>query len=112
MSTKTVQFNISERVAAVGILNQFKGALDKLAVVLEDIKQFRIDEGEWEKAERKIEQTGNDTQWTWNDEKGGLKDIAMQSETLEYLKEEIKKRSDAGEFTLQDRPVITLNEKL
>ena len=112
MSSTTLQLNISERVAAVSILNDFKGALDKLAVVLEDIKQFRIEESEWVKSDRKVEQVGTDTQWTWNDEKGGFKEITVQSETATYLKDTINRRSEAGEFTVADRAVITLNQKL
>src|SRR3990167_7063169 len=102
MSTlKTFSLDISERLAALAILNSFKGALDKLAVVLEDIKQFGVTEEEWVKAERKIDPTPTKedpqaTQWTWSNEKGGVKEINLQEATGDYLKQVIKDRNDKG----------------
>ena len=118
MSTpKILSLDISERLAALAILNTFKGALDKLAVVLEDIKQFGVTDEDWTKAERKIEPTPtkedpNAVQWTWSNEKGGNKDVSLQEGTVEYLKQVIKERNDKGELTLSDKSLITLNQKL
>src|SRR3990167_2801234 len=115
MSTpKTIQLNISERLSALALLNAFKGALDKLAVILEDIKQIGITDEEWTKAERVITPSPTkedplNTTWSWDNEKGGLKDIVFQSATLDYLKETIKAKNDKGEFTLQDKAFVTMN---
>lgn len=111
---KTASLNISERVNALGILNAFKGNLDKLAVILEDIKQFTIDPEEWEKAgmEKTTDAEGNVTHMTWDNEKGGDKEITMQDTTVEYLRAEIKRKDEAGEFGLSDKSFITLKEKL
>lgn len=103
-----MKLNISERLYALRILNEFKGSLEKLAVILEDIKQFPILAEDWDKAERKISE---DT-WTWNDEKGGEKDIEVKKETAAYLRESIDKKSETGELTMQDKAAISLREKL
>lgn len=110
---KPVQLDISERVNALALLNAFKGNLDKLAVILEDIKQFTVSEEEWEKAELKKTDLGEgQTQLNWDNEKGGLKEINLQEATLEYLRSEIKRKDEAGEFSLSDKSFITLKEKL
>lgn len=114
---KTLQLNISERLSSLAILNGFKGNLDKLALILEDIKGFSITEEEWEKAERKVtpmrNEAGQDTtQWNWDDVKGGEKDIEIYLETADYLRTSIKEKSDKGELTLQDKPLISLQTKL
>ena len=108
MTTKAINLNISERLFTLTVLNAFKGDLDKLAVVLEDIKQLPIEDAEWEKAERIIEAS----QWRWNDEKCGLKIVALHCETMKYLLDTIDKKNKDGEFTLQDRAVISLQDKL
>lgn len=111
--TTTVALNISERLYALRMLNAFKGDFDKLAVILEDIKQFSIEAGEWEKAERNIERKEDGgEQWTWKDEKGGDKEIALQSVTKQYLFDQIEEKSKKGELTLDDRAVLTLRKKL
>jgi hypothetical protein len=84
--------------------------------VMEDIKGFRISDEEWEKAEKQVTTTMEGdkpiTSWVWDDAKGGLKDIEVTKTTKEYLTGKIKESNDKGEFTLNDRAAITLNEKL
>lgn len=109
---KKVKLNVSERLYAVRILNQFKGSLDKLSVILEDIKQFPMTDKEWETAERVISGEGETTTWKWNDEKGGLKEIEIQSETARYIVDDIEKKDKAGELTLEDRTAIDLLKKI
>mgnify|MGYP001611640220 CR=1 FL=1 len=110
---KKVSLTISERIRALAILNSFKGDLDKLSLILEDIKEFPITEEDWAKAEKKVTDTGDgNSQWTWDDEKGGEKEITVHPEVIDYIVAEIKKKNDAGEFTLQDKAFITLKTKL
>jgi hypothetical protein len=111
------KLNLSERLYALNILNQFKGNTETLVDVLEDVKNLSIEEAEWEMAERKINNfVGEDgkpgTTWAWNDEKGGEKEIEFKKKTSEYLKAKIEEMDKAGEFTFQDKAVITLKEKL
>ena len=109
----TIKLNIAERLFSLTMLNAYKGSLDKLSVILEDIKKFPITKEEWKTAEKKeVKTSDGGMNWTWNDEKGGIKDIEVNKITVDYLTEEIKKKDDAGEFTLADRNVITLKGKL
>lgn len=113
----TLKLTVSERIYAIALLNQFKGNLDTLVDVLEDIKGFRMTDEEWEKADKQVNTVmGEDgkpiTSWTWNDEKGGEKEIEITNGSKDYLVEKIKESNDKGEFTLQDRAAISLNTKL
>ena len=108
----TLELNISERLFALTSLNAFKGNLDTLAYILEDIKQFVVSDEEWVKAEKTEEKNGDQFIIRWDDEKGGLKSIELNKETAKYLKDEIKKKSDSGELTLNDKAVVTLMTKL
>lgn len=107
-------FDISERIAILGILNDFKGKLEDLAVVLEDIKKVPITDEEWVAAERVIVpiEGKDEVQWKWNDDKGGLKALDFNTITANFIKKVIKEKSDKGEVTLKDKVFITLQAKL
>jgi hypothetical protein len=112
-----IKLNISERVYAIALLNQFKGDLSTLVFIIEDLKAMTIPEAEWEKAERKISTSVGDdgkpsTSWQWDDIKGGTKEIKCAEQTVKYLIDKIEEKNKAGEFTLVDRAVISLQMKL
>lgn len=108
-----LSLSISERLFCLTVLNAFKGNLEKLSVILEDIKKFPITEEEWKKAEKKETKMPDGTmQWNWNDEKGGEKEIEISMATADYLKEEIERKDIAEEFTLADKNIISLKDKL
>lgn len=107
-----IKLNISERLYALRILNEFKGSLEKLASILQDIKQFAIKDDEWIKAERSIEGEGDTVIWKWSDEKGEEITLAIEKDTANYLKEILKGKDEKGEFTLQDKAAMTLFGKL
>ena len=110
---KTLNLTISERIRALALLNAFKGSLEQLAVIVEDIKQFSISDAEWEQAERVITDNGDGTQrMTWKDENVPEKEITLQPVTLEYLRKTIAELDEKGEFSLTDQPFITLFSKL
>ncbi len=110
---KTVSFTLSERVNALGLLNAFKGNLDKLSVILEDIKQFVITKEEWEAVDMQATDLGEGKQqMTWDNTKETEKEITLQEATVDYLRDEIKRKNEAGEFSVSDRSFITLKEKL
>lgn len=109
---KTINLTIGERIAALKIFDGFKGSLATLATLIEDVKQFTISPEEWEKAERKVETNPDGTEnWKWEEDKV-LKDVTMQEPTAQFLKDEIKKKSDAGEITLKDVALASLSKKL
>lgn len=108
---------ISERLFALSILNQFKGGLDILVDILEDVKTLRVTDEEWEKADKKVTTELNAegkpiTSWFWDDVKGGEKETEITKLTSEYLVEKIKEADSKGTLTLQDKAVITLRDKL
>ena len=109
--------NISERLYAIALLNQFKGSLEVLVDAIEDTKNFRMTDEDWKKADRQVtnEKDGSGqpvTSWTWDDEKGGDKDIEVTESVRDYLVAKMKEANDKGEFTFKDRAAITLSEKL
>ena len=112
-----LNLSVSERIYSLAILNQFKGNLDELVGIMEDIKGFRMTDEEWEKAGKQVNTImGEDgkpiTSWTWDDEKGGEKEIEISKATKEYLLGKIKEFNDKGQFALSDKAVITLSSKL
>jgi len=110
--TKTINMTVKERLDSLTIINGFKGKLETLAVILEDVKQLPITEAEW--AECGLVKTPNPNgteNWKWDEEKV-MKDIALHEDTYEFIRGEIKRRSDAGELTLEDVALISLKKKL
>ncbi len=109
---KKISLNISERVYALKFLDDFKGSISMLGKVLDDVKKFGISDEDWKKAEKKEKEVGDQVQWTWNDDKGGLKDIEADEDVLKYLKGSIEKIDKEGGFGLTDRAVLGLKVKL
>lgn len=108
-----ISLNVSERVFALRLLNDFKGSLEKLAPILEDIQKFSITDEDWQSVERKIVKLADDSeQWNWNDEKAEPKEMEIGNGTVDYLKDTIEKKSKDGEFTLKDKAALSLKEKL
>lgn len=111
---KTVGLSITERLKALEMLNGFKGSLERVAVILEDIKQFTVTKDEWVEVDGSIDQNGNQLSYNWKieNEKPEGKEINLQDVTVDYLREEIKRRNNAGEFGVMDIAFLSLLEKL
>jgi hypothetical protein len=115
--SKKITLSIGERLAAVRLFDVFKGKTSELAVLLDDVKKFVISEDEWKKANLvKTPGTpdahGNPTEsWKW-DEKGNDKVIETEKESVDYLLREIDRKNTAGEITLADVALVTLEKKL
>lgn len=108
---KTLNLTIGERIKALAILDSFKGSLATLAVLLEDVKDFAVSEEEWTAANLvKTPQADGTVTWKWDDV--GAKDVKAQKATVDFLLDEIKKKSDANEITLADVSLISLDKKL
>ena len=109
---KTVNLTIGERLGALKLLDQFKGGMATLRVILDDVKQFPITEEEWKTANLvKTPQQDGTENWKWEEDKV-MKDITLQPETAAYLTASIKAKSDANEISLQDVALSTLETKL
>ena len=109
---KKLKLNISERLFALKYLDDFKGSVSMLAKVLDNVKQFGVTKEDWERAEKVETKNGNSIQWQWNDEKGGLKEIEVDKDVVDYLAVTIDKVEKAGGFGLADKAVIDLKTKL
>ena len=118
MAEKKVLLTISERVMATTFLNDAKVDLETLSQILRDIQEVGLSPEDKVKCEWKetmeLDEEGVPKLkgYTWNDEKGGEKEIALQDKTLEYLQTFIKEKDEKGEFTMQDKAVVTLKDKL
>lgn len=114
---KTISLTIGERVAALKLFDAFKGSISTLATLLDDVKQFTVSNEEWEKAN--LVKTPNKNaqgepdgteQWKWDETVEN--EITLQEGSYTYLKDEIKKKSDAGDITLADVALVSLEKKL
>lgn len=112
-----IKLNISERLFSIKIFNEFKGDLETMSHLMSDIKKFTVSEEDWKKANRQVQTVKNEkgedvTQWSWDDEKGGLLEIEINNKTRDYLLSEIEKMNSEKSFTFTDKAVITLKSKL
>lgn len=118
MSTKTVTLSLGERLAATKIFDAFKGGLSTLSALLDDVKKVIISPDEWEKAGLvKTPQLGVDGKptgqesWSWKED-GNEKTIELEKESVDYLLESIKAKSEAKELTIGDINIVSLEKKL
>lgn len=117
MSTeaKTISMTLGERVKALEIFNAFKGSLVTMKSLLDDVKPIAISDEEWKEANLvktpAKNASGEDVE-TWKWDELVKKDITLSPESVDYLKAKIKEKSDAGEITLADVALSTLEAKL
>lgn len=96
----------------------FKGKLDDIAFVMDDVKKIFVTKEEWDKAERKEEIVGKDKdgndikQILWNDEKGPVKEIELSEVTVTFIEKFISDKNEKGEATLGDIKFLDLSNKL
>lgn len=109
---KILNLVIKERIAALAILNAFKGNLETMKVVLDDVRKFTVTKEDWEAVDRKEVVEGPNTRWEWDDKKDVGVEIVIHDDTAKYLTEEIERKSKEGKFTLADSAFVTLQEKL
>ena len=103
-----IELNTSERILTIGILNQFKGDLNKLAEIILDLKGLNLKPEE-------IEELGikNDGQSiTWSAEKDVPKEFELSEMASEWIKKFIQEKNDKGEFGVADIAIIELSKKL
>jgi hypothetical protein len=115
MKIKKIKLTIEERFEATKLLNEFRGSLDKLAVILEDIKLFPLSDEDLAKIGGKKSMSPDGKQTVnWNIQLGEalLKEIEIKEETVEYLRTAIKTKSDSGKLGVEDSAAITLKAKL
>lgn len=108
---KVVNLTIGERLAAIKLFDVFKGSMLAFRALLEDVKQFAVTDEEWTEASLVKNALPDGTEnWKWTDT--GTKEITLQPETLKYLVDSIKAKSDAGDISIADVALSTLEPKL
>ena len=123
--TKELTLSIGERLGGLKILNEFKGSLSTLATILDDVKKFNVTSDEWIAAgltktptDEEIKALSDEQKktasqvWKWNDTEKELKTFTIEQSTADYLAEKIDEKSKAGEITVADVALITLDKKL
>lgn len=108
---KTITLSLGERIAALKIFDAFKGSMATMKALLDDVKQLPVTEEEWKQANlTKTPIADGQEQWKWDETVS--KEVSFQPETVEYLKASIKAKSDAGEISLSDAALVSLDTKL
>lgn len=112
---KTITLTLGERLAALKIFDAFKGSMATMKSLLDDVKQLPITEEEWKEAnliKTPVKGPDGSDQETWKWEEKVNKEVVLQGDTLDYLKAQIKAKSDAGDITLQDVALVSLDGKI
>lgn len=105
--SKTINLEVSERIIALGMLRQWKGNLEDLALIQEDLKQFPFTEKE--KEELGIVEKEGSISWKPD---APQKEFVLSKVSVDFLTEKIKELSDKKMLSLADGPVVSLNGKL
>jgi len=103
-----MKLNIKNRVKLLDILNSYKGTLDGLAVVLDDLKEIRFSDEENKDFEIKIE--GNAV--NWNPKKEKEKEVTVSKITTDWVNKFIGDKDSKSEITVDDIELIDLRTKL
>ena len=112
MDTKTISLTLAERLAALRLFDAFKGSISDLALIIEDVKAIAVKEDEWTAANlNKTPNADGSVTWNWTDE-GTDKEFTLANSSVEYLKSTIDTKSEAGEFSIADKAIVTLAAKL
>lgn len=106
---KKVTLTIGERLVATRLLNEFVGDKRTLALVLQD--SVKIGFSEEEKTAGEIVSLPNGS-IQWSTEKDAGKEIELNDEVVDYIKQEIEKKDKDAQLTLADRFMVTLFDKL
>jgi hypothetical protein len=111
---KTVKLTIGERLAALRVLDGFKGTMLELSAILEDVKGIAVSEAEKIASNFKVNrnEAGEPQTITWDERPENEKEVDLKTETAAYLSKAIKDKSDKGEVTLADATLIGLSSKI
>ena len=110
---KKLTLSVGERIYFINELNQFKGNMEGLASVLEDVKKIALTDKERETIEYKVTQgTDGKAFINWKPEKLEDKEMELNKFTIDYIMKGITEKDAKGEFTSMDVGVIELSTKL
>src|SRR3990167_529564 len=113
MAKKSVTLKFSDRYHAITLLNAFKGNMETLAAIVDDIKKIRITDEDKETAKWTVTPIEDGkANLTWDNELVPEIDVEFEKETVKYLMDTIEKKSKDNEFTPADFGVMELYNKI
>jgi len=134
---KKVILTLKDRHLLFNTLATWKGGMDEMPFIADDVKAINITEEDWKKAERTkfvavkmkadgveglisekefnkdtMELTDKDGYWTWKEEKIKPIEVEISPASAKYLKKILDEKSEKGEITLKDKEFIDLLKKI
>lgn len=107
---KKITLTFSERLQILSILNEFRGNLDKVVTVMDDIKKIKLSDKELKDADGQILNDGKT--YTWNIKKQVDIDIELDKVTTTFIKDYVNKKNEAGVFGLSDIGLLEICKKI
>ena len=94
-----LKLTVGERIYTKNILNDFKGSLENLGIVLEDIKKILLTPDEKKKCEyvETVNPNGQ-TNMTWNPKGSKEVELDLNKITIEYVLKYIQNKDKNGEY--------------
>ncbi len=110
---KTLKLSTGERLAVNNLLNDLKGGLLQINMGSKIVDKMSFNEKE--QKDLGMKQTfgrSGTPQLSWNIKKDKEKEIELSNDQAKLIKEQIQQKSDKGEFTLNDKYILQVAEKL
>ncbi len=104
-----VNLTIEERIITLGILNQFKGNLLDVKIVSDCLPAISMDKAEQEEVEYKVIEGQS---ITWNSAKAKDKEVELPEQAVNFILKIIDDKDEKQEFTLADKSLLSIKEKL
>ena len=113
MAKKTAKLKFSDRYHAITLLNAFKGDMETLSAIVEDIKKIKITEEDKELAKWLVTPIEDGkANLTWDNDLVPEIEVELEKETIKYLLDTIEKKSKDNEFTPADFGIMELYNKI
>jgi len=134
---KKADLTLKDRHLLFTILAGWKGGMDEMPFIADDVKAINITEDDWKKAKRvkfihvkikennteglvneaefdkeKMELTGKEGYWTWDETKIKPISVEISDASAKYLKKILDEKSSKGELVLNDKQYIDLLKKI
>src|SRR3990167_11344018 len=109
MAKKTAKLKFGDRDHAITLLNAFKGDMETLAAIVDDIKKIRITDEDKTMAKWTVTPIEDGkANLTWENELLPEIEVELEKETVKYLMDTVEKKSKDNEFTPADMGIMDL----
>ena|SRR3990167_3998814 len=113
MAKKSAKLTFADRYHAITLLNAFKGDMETLSAIVDDIKKIRITDEDKEKVKWTVTPIEDGkANLTWENELLPEIEVELEKETVKYLVDSIEKKSKDNEFTPADFGIMQLYNKI